>query len=123
MNATQRPGLPCYLIVMSQVLVAQDIAMTIRDHDPGATVIVATGVGHALVQLQPVSRLDLAFLTEHPTAFAGSPLARAIALRGGRTVLLGSDAENTGPNGDWDVLAQPFDTQALMARLIRVERA
>ena len=114
MNATQQFKVPCYLIVMSQVLVAQEIAMTIRNLDTGAKVFIATDRGHAVAQLQSVSRLDLAFLSKHPFAYEGSSLSRAIELRGGRAILLGSDAERASPTKDWDVMEQPFDTQALM---------
>jgi len=38
--------------------------------------------------------------------------------RGGRVVLLGVEAEAAGPSPVYDVLPQPFDTDAVLATLL-----
>ena len=108
-----------YLVLVSEVVVAQDIALTIGDFDPGARVLVATSVEAAHRCLDGVGALAVAFVTERPSLFTDSVLAKAIAARRGRVVLLGLDAETSGPTPLYDVLAQPFDTDAVVASLAR----
>lgn len=109
---------PTYLIVMREVLIAQDIAQTIADHDPGAQVIIALTVAEAIAALEPVTELVIAFIADQPARFGQSVLSVAITARGGRVVMLGEDAETTGPNRNWDVLYQPFTTDAVIERLV-----
>lgn len=108
---------PTYLITMPEVVIAQDIACTITDHNPGATVIVAQTAAEAEAALATVAVLTLAFLAESPSTFAQSALAKSIARRRGRVVLLGDAAEAAGPTPDWAVLHQPFDTNAVLTIL------
>lgn len=106
-----------YLVVIREVIVANDIAQTIAHHEPGAHVIIAATHAQAVTALGPVATLAIAFISERPAQFAQSGLCTAIAARGGRVVLLGEDAEVTGPNADWSVLYQPFTTDAVIAKL------
>ena len=108
-----------YLIVMREVVIAQDLALTITDSDPGAQVIIAATEAEAVAALGSVQSLVLAFIADRPARFARSGLARAVAQRGGRVVLLGDEAEATGPTKAWDVLEQPFNTDAVLAKLAR----
>lgn len=106
-----------YLVLVPEMLVAQDIALTIADFDPAAEVICAKSQHEAQAALGRVGALTLAFVSDRPSTFVQSPLASAIAERGGRVVMLGIEAENTGPTETFDVLHQPFDTDAVMAKL------
>jgi hypothetical protein len=106
-----------YLIVMPDVLIAQDLELTIRDHDPQACVIWCKTAAGAAAALTPVASLSIAFLADQPRAFAKSHLASAIRERGGRVILLGEEAEATGPTQDWSVLHRPFSTAAVLAHL------
>jgi hypothetical protein len=106
-----------YLIVMQQVLVAQDIALTISDHDPGANVIIASTHAEAEAALVTVADLVLAFVADAPWQFMASSLGQAIMARGGRVVLLGEAAEEAGPTAQWGVLDQPFTTDAVLKHL------
>ena len=106
-----------YLIVVSEMLVAQDIAQTIADFDAAADVIFAKCTAEAEAALAWSDTVAIAFVASRPQNFVGSTLAGAISARGGRVVLLGVEAEATGPTSGFDVLSQPFDTDSLIARL------
>ena len=101
-----------YLVVLRHVVVAQDIAGALHDHDPGAPVLHAVGAAEALRLLDGEPALRVAFVSEAPAAFAGSPLQAAIAVRGGRAVLIGEAAEADGMG--FAVLARPFTTAAVL---------
>ena len=107
-----------YLIVMQQVLIAQDLALTIADHDPRANVIVASTPAEAEAALAPVAHVVIAFVADAPSLFQESTLARTITARGGRVVLLGDEAEDIGPTPQWGVLDQPFSTDAVLKHLV-----
>lgn len=104
-----------YLIVLRHVVVAQDIALTLADHDPGALVILAGTTAEALLLLDGVQRLRVAFVAEAPRTFAGSALGAAIAARGGRPVLIGEAAEADAMG--FAVLDRPFTTAGVLAQL------
>ena len=110
---------PTYLVVIGEVLIAQDIALTITDHDPAATVLIATSMIDAEDAVAEAASLVVAFVASRTATFAASRLFQRIKDRGGRVVLLGNDAEATAPSPDWDVLAQPFDTAAVVKALRR----
>lgn len=106
-----------YLVLVSESLVAQDIAMTIAEYDATAHVITAITLSDAEVALANVTDLKVAFVKARPSNFRGSALDLAISQRGARLVMLGIEAESIGPTPDFDVLSQPFDTDAVLAKL------
>lgn len=112
-----------YLIVLRHVLVAQDMALTIAEVDPGARVLLAGGVAEGLAMVEGVGRIAVAFVRETPEGFAGSELARAVADRGGRAVLMGEEAEEHGEADGFAVLARPFSSGSLMHHLAGAARA
>lgn len=107
-----------YLVVLSQPLVAQDLALTIAEHDRSANLIVASTQAEAEAALIMVARLEMAFVADAPSYFMTTPLAYAIRARGGRIVLLGQEAEMAGPTQEWNVLDQPFTTDAVVKLLV-----
>ena len=115
--ATDGGARPAYLIVLRHVVVAQDIAATIADVDPGAPVLAVASSEAALPALGEVERLAVAFVAEAPRSFEGSPLARGIAARGGRVVLIGEAAEAEGAGLGFQVLSRPFSTEDLVRHL------
>ena len=119
MNYAARDGedRPAYLIVLRHVVVAQDIALTIADLDPGARIVTVATPAEALPALDGVDRLAVAFVSEAPRAHRGSELARAIAARGGRVVLIGEAAEAEGTALGFPVLARPFSTADILVHL------
>lgn len=106
-----------YIVRVSETLVAQDLAQTIVDFDPGATVVFATTLQEAVAALDGAAALAVAFISGNPDDVLGCGLSRAITDRGGRVVLLGLEAEARGPSAAFDVLLQPFDTDAVVAKL------
>ncbi len=110
-------GRPAYLIVLRHVVVAQDIAMTIADRDPGAPVVTVASPAEAIPALDGVGRLAVAFISEAPRVLQDSDLAQAVAARGGRVVLIGEAAEAEGAALGFPVLARPFSTEDILAHL------
>lgn len=110
-------GTPTYLIVLRHVLVAQDIAMAIAEHDSTARVILARDEAEALPRLAEVARLAMAFVGQDPVAFRRSVLGRAVTERGGRIVLMGQEAESEGETQGFAVLARPFTTGDVLGLL------
>lgn len=108
---------PAFLIVLRHVVVAQDIAMTIADLHPGARIVTAASTAEALPALRDVGRLAVAFVAEAPRAHRDSDLAREIARRGGRVVLIGEAAEAEGTALGFPVLARPFSTGDILVHL------
>lgn len=117
MTNRTKTGSDAYLIVLRELVIAQDIAQTIGDVDPAARIIVTATPTEALAALADVDRLAVAFVSALPEQFDDLPLRQAIARRGGRAVLLGHEAETAGPSDKWDVLPQPFSTQTVIAIL------
>lgn len=107
-----------YLVMMREVLIAQDLSLTITEFDPSARVITAADMDQALSLIAPTTSLAIAFAEVQPAPFAAHALARAIAERRGRVVLLGEQAEAVGPTQDWDVLRKPFVTDHVLSLLL-----
>lgn len=106
-----------YLVALDQVVISQDIAGAIGEHSPGARVLVARNASEALAMLEPVAQLSVAFLGMPPRHYADSDLARAIAARRGKAVLISPEAEEAAPSTEWRVLELPFTTEAVHAML------
>lgn len=111
------PAAPTYLIVLRHVLVAQDIAMAVAEHQPSAAVILARDGTEALARLAGVGRLTVAFVGQGPVGYRSSALGRAVAERGGRVVLMGQEAEAAGEASGFAVLARPFTTSDVFQHL------
>ncbi len=106
-----------YIVIVPETLVAEDLAETIAEFDRAAEVICARTDAAAAAALKALGRVEIAFVASTPRGFVGSTLHEEIVQRGGRVVLMGVEAERTGPTGQFDVLAQPFDTDSVLARL------
>jgi len=107
-----------YLVLVTETLVAQDIAQTITDFDPASKVICAGSLAAAEVAVAAEHAIEIAFVAGNPGQFAQSALHRGLIARGSRVVLLGYEAEASGPTPVFDVLQQPFDTAAVVAKLL-----
>lgn len=113
-----------YVIVLGQVVVAQDIAQAIAGFDPNATVITTPRRDDAVAALAGLDgRLAMVFLNTAPSALAEDTLAVATAARGGRMVLINDEAENQGEADGYFVLQRPFTTEAVIETLRRNDRA
>lgn len=109
-----------YVISLGQVVVAQDIAQTIWDHDPDATVIVTQRRWDAVGALAGLAgRMALAFMNTPPSQLDEDVLARTVMARGGRTVLIHDEAEEQGEGPDYWVLPRPFSSDQVIDLLQR----
>ena len=107
----------CYLVALKHVVIAEDVAQTIRDHDPGADVILVRDLGAIPGDRHPL----VAFLGLSPTDARRLPVVRDLLERGTRLVLIGDEAEETGEATSWWVLPRPFTSDAVLALLLRAE--
>ncbi len=106
-----------YLIVVQPELVARDIAMTVADYVPGATIILAPTAAAGVRELAAVDAVDVAFLGMDPDTFAHSDLGRAIRAKGGRAILLSDAADALGKGPHWTALIRPFTTECVIDAL------
>ena len=107
-----------YLVLVPEAVIATDLAQTIALFDPGAEVICVRSMVEAEAALPLVDAVEIAFVAGCPSRFVDSALHRGIAERGGRVVMLGIEAEVAGPTPVFDVLPQPFDTDAVLTKLM-----
>ena len=110
---------PAYLVVMPLRVVAEDIATTIVELDPGATVVVARNIAEAAERLAGLDRLVLAVIEGAPAVFHATPFGQALADRGTRVLLLGDGVDTAQPGSRMALLGLPFTTAALVAALRR----
>ncbi len=106
-----------YLVLVTETVVACDIAQTISDFDTTAYVVCAATISEAEAAMTDLESVEIAFVAGCPRKFDGSALHRDLVMRGARIVLLGIEAEVVGPTPAFDVLSQPFDTDAVLAKL------
>lgn len=117
---------PAYLIVQRQMLVAMDLVAAIEEFDPTASVITAASCAEALPAIHRLPRIAVAFVDRGPRAFADSALAREVAERGGRVVLMGSEAEDAADSAGeplgYPVLERPFSGDHVAGHLAGAAR-
>jgi hypothetical protein len=107
-----------YLIVLRHVLVAQDIAMTIAEFDPGARILTSASGAEALPLLRGVERIAMAFVGKGPQRASAPPRwPRPWRNVVGRVVLMGEEAEAQGEAQGFAVLVRPFGTGDVLAHL------
>lgn len=126
-NARSIGGGNVYLVAVRDFVVSQDLADTVRDFDPGATILSARNCREALTAIRSGDPLALAFVEAGPDRVARARLDIAIRDRGGRLVLLGDDAEDAWEIGSragrvWPVLMRPFSSQVVTTLLMASRR-
>ncbi|MCE6952322.1 hypothetical protein LAZ40_18305 [Cereibacter sphaeroides] len=105
----------CYLVALKHVVIAEDVAQAIRDHDPAADVILGRDP-----RAIPEDRVPLvAFLGLSPAEAGRLPAVQDLLARGTRLVLIGDEAEDAGEGRFWWVLPRPFTSDAVLALLVR----
>jgi len=100
------------LIVEPLRVVAQDLAVTLRDLT-GCEPLIASSIPTAVVQLgaiNPSERLRLAFVYVDAQTFTGSPLMPLLLGRGAKVVLTAPHAEFGADAVPFPVLRRPFAT-------------
>jgi hypothetical protein len=108
-----------YLLLMDAGLVACDLTQIILSFDPRASVTLTQTVEAALAHAggDDDVRLMSAILDLGPDAARSSGLARMIADRGGRIILIGNDADATAVGHNWPVIERPFSTDSVLSVL------
>lgn len=112
-----------YLIAVHNVVVLQDLADTVRDFDPSATILTATNCAEALARLRSLERLTFAFIEAGSRRIADSRIDAEIRRRDGRIVLLGNEAEDEWDSGHpaarrWPILVRPFSSRTVVSMLM-----
>lgn len=107
-----------YLVVEKVTLVATDLALTVQDFDPSATVLVAASAQDAVLALQGQDSVRVAFVHCTPTGFGETALGIALANRGSECVFMGDAAEHTVTSAQ--VLQSPFDERIVGQMLEKV---
>lgn len=108
-----------YLVVESIPIIAQDLAMSVQDYDPSATVLIAPSPEAACAVLAGETCVRLAFVNLDARRFHQTDLATALGARGTKVVFAGgySDPECS----DMLVLDRPFSAETTAALLRRAE--
>lgn len=118
MNEGATPAI--YVIVLGQVVVAQDIAQAIAEFDPDATVITTPRREDAVAAVAALKgRLMLGFMNTPPRLLPEDALAQTTRERGGRVVLIHDEADTAGEADDYWVLQRPFTSEAVQDLLER----
>jgi hypothetical protein len=113
-----------FLIIGSEVLIAQDIEMTIRRLWPDAVVLIESNLQEAENWLDSAEDLLYAFIATPPEELAPKSIYNKVAERGGRLVVLGYDSPTKEALSAFAYasamlfLPYPF-TEELLVRLLR----
>ena len=110
-------GKHSYLLLMEAGLVASDLTQIILAFDPGASIALAPTLDAALEHARDTERISSAILELGPDTATSSGLARLIADRGGRIILIGDDAEALAGKSAWPVIERPFTTELVTSVL------
>lgn len=105
-----------FVLVVREVLVAQDIAMMMRNLRPDAHIVIARSLVEAAETL-PEGRVIAAFVQETVSAYTMSALAIRVATDRGRAVLVDEENASTAQPGDYAILAFPFMEEHVLALL------
>lgn len=80
-----------FLIIVSEVLIAQDIEMTIRRLWPDAVVLFKNNIKDAEIWLESTENLLYAFISASPETHETESVFTKVAALGGKFVMLGYD--------------------------------
>jgi hypothetical protein len=104
-----------FLVVEPIPIIATDLAMTLEEYDPHATVWVAHTQDEACRLLIGCDRVDVALVHADPATFLETHLGRMLFTAGTKVVFTGDKAECSA-SGHL-VLHRPFSAQSLVAAL------
>jgi hypothetical protein len=108
-----------YLVVMDEMVVAEDLRGAILEWNAAAHVAIASNLSEAEQIVETAGRpLWGALVMTSPEAYLSSRLCEALAANGRQGILLGDDAERTGPGPRFRVLPRPFSTSDVHAQLV-----
>ncbi|MEO8242435.1 MAG: hypothetical protein ABI832_08975 [bacterium] len=101
-----------YVLVLREIVVAQDIGMIIRDLRPDARIVVAANLAEAAESI-PEGKVAAAFVEAAAHVFATSPLWPRVQADGGKSVLVNEAVAGQGHS----ILSFPFDNDDVAALL------
>jgi hypothetical protein len=110
---------PVILIVMQNVLIANDIEQTILEAWPDADVITVASVDAAEEAMTSHPRIEIAFLELDSATPPPSHLTDMVTRGGGKMVMLGYEQAAPSFSADWPKLDFPFTTDDLLGLLRR----
>lgn len=123
MNPIRVPDGAGFLVAVSDMVVAEDIIVTISELHPGAEVRAARSLEAAEALLGADTGIAVAILEARPAELCASRTGALLEARGARVLLLvdghGDAAETNGTVSAF--LPKPFTTDALIAALRRVD--
>ena len=115
---TEDTGSPCsVLVVATQPLVAQDIALTLLDELPQARIISAASMAAGFDAIDALASLEMALVEAEEAVFADAPLRYALAAKGALVCLIGPRSSL-----HWPTLPMPFTTDGLALALKTIAR-
>lgn len=100
------PARPVFVIVLPEILVAQDLEIMIRDILPDAAVVVARTLDETAAILPP-GRIVAAVVQQAPARAAATDMGERLRADGGRFVMLDPDPSDQLPQG-WASMPLPF---------------
>ena len=110
-----------FLVLESDILVAQDIGEMLAAASPGATVHHATSVEEALEHVQSLASLDLAVLHVSNGRLKASGLDTRITQLGGDILLLGGDEQPAAETpSKWQRIDLPFTSAMIIDAVERM---
>jgi hypothetical protein len=110
-QADTTTGSGVFLIVIDNMIIADDLRQAICDVCAHAHVIVAPALALSGAAIAGLGRVAMAFVHENPALLIGSGLAGVFASHGTRVVLMGDwDAAQAAKLGG-EALQYPFSTQ------------
>ena len=122
-NTDPQPSSPSegglYLVVMDEMVVAEDLRGAILEWNAAAHVAIAANLAEAELIAENAGRpLWGALVMTSPDVYLSSRLCEALAANGRQGILMGDEAERTGPGPRFRVLPRPFSTSDVHAQLV-----
>lgn len=109
-DSVRIPRSGAYLIVVSDVVVGQDLAQAICEDHPQAEIVVATSLDEAVGALGAVPFVGVAFIAAEPEKLERSRLYRVLSAQGAQVVLMGLWTDQAPKAAGWKLLPFPFTT-------------
>jgi hypothetical protein len=117
MPKTSKDATATYVVMSQDYVVLTDLCDTILEFDPAAHLLHATTLASAIAFISSSERIAVAILEAGPGRISQTGLDTMVRAKGGRLVLLGSDAEEEdeagAPPTRWTVLTRPFSAEAV----------
>lgn len=107
------------VIVMDDVLIAEDLALTIAEAAPTAQIVKVSMLAQVQAAIADSGRVRLAFINANPSMLRGSSLAQMFSAHGTRVVLTGLWDDAQAAVHGCEALPFPFATEDVYAVIAR----